>query len=272
MNLDAYLRRIGLDLEPRPHLATLRGIVSAHVTSVPFENLDVQLGRSTDTDPERAFEKIVERGRGGWCYEQNGLLGHVLESIGFRVTRLSAAVRLHERGPSARHNHLTLAVEVPGDDRRWLADVGFGSSLLDVMPMAESTLSNPPYDLALTRLDTGEWQFDERAKGADGYYVFRDEPADEDALADRCRGQQTEPDSPFVLNLVAKRRGPDHHVSLRGRVLTRIDAAGRTDRVLRDATELVDALVRHFDLDVPEAATLWPRICARHEELGLPLA
>ena len=100
MDLQLYLDRIGFAGASRPDLATLRAIHRGHSLSISYENLDVQLGRPLTTSPAEAFEKIVRRGRGGWCYEMNGLLAAVLEEIGFKVTRLAGGVgrrigRLH---------------------------------------------------------------------------------------------------------------------------------------------------------------------------------
>ena len=76
--LDAYLARIGLRGPCEPTLETLVALHRAHMLSVPFENLDIHLGRPLVLDPAANFEKIVTRRRGGWCYEQNGLFGWVL--------------------------------------------------------------------------------------------------------------------------------------------------------------------------------------------------
>ena len=131
MDLSTYFRRIGYRGVARPDLLTLRRLLRAHVLSVPFENLDVQLGRPLGTDPADAYEKIVLRRRGGWCYEQNGLFGWALSAIGYDVTRVAAAVMRVERGAVSEANHLALLVRMPGSVDTWLADVGFGGSLLE---------------------------------------------------------------------------------------------------------------------------------------------
>ena len=100
--LQAYLARIGLEGPVGADLATLDAIVRAHVQAIPFENLDVQLGRPLTTDPAAAFAKLVEARRGGWCYEHNGVLGAALSAIGFDVTRLSAGVMRQRRARVTR--------------------------------------------------------------------------------------------------------------------------------------------------------------------------
>ena len=145
MKLRDYLHRIRFGGSVRPSLRSLAELQRCHVLSVPFENLDVQLGVPVAMAPEAAFEKIVARGRGGWCYEQNGLFGWALSEIGFDVTRVAAAVRRKERGDAALANHLCLLVRVPDDPRSvYLADAGFGGSMIEPISLKESQHEQAP--------------------------------------------------------------------------------------------------------------------------------
>ena len=125
MNVDAYLKRIGYSGDITFDVVTLERLQRAHLSSVPFENLHVfhRLGVQTSTD--WSVLKIVEEGRGGWCFEANGAFGLLLETLGFDVVRLGAAVLLG--GPTAVIDHLTLEVML---DEPWLVDVGFGDSFI----------------------------------------------------------------------------------------------------------------------------------------------
>ncbi|WP_405230327.1 arylamine N-acetyltransferase family protein [Lentisalinibacter sediminis] len=111
MHLQPYLDRIGYPGPVTPTLATLRALLRHHALAVPFENLDVQLGRRLTLDPGAAFDKIVHNKRGGWCYEQNGLFGAVLATIGFGVTRIAGAVMREGREDISAANHLALLIE-----------------------------------------------------------------------------------------------------------------------------------------------------------------
>src|SRR4249920_904388 len=91
MELSAYLERIGYSGPVAPDPATLKALHRAHLLAIPYENLDVQLRRTVTTDPAAAYDKIVRRGRGGWCYEMNGLFGAMLEAVGFDVMRMAGA-------------------------------------------------------------------------------------------------------------------------------------------------------------------------------------
>jgi N-hydroxyarylamine O-acetyltransferase len=267
MQLAKYFARIGYRGVARPDLLTLRRLLRAHILSVPFENLDVQLGRTLTTDPGDAYEKIVLRRRGGWCYEQNGLFGQALSTIGFDVTRVAAAVMRAERGAVSEANHLALLVRLPGYEDTWLADVGFGGSLLEPIRLERAEHRHAPFRLGLRTLDDGYWQFWEDAGDGEFRYDFRADPASEDALARRCALLQSDPDSSFVLNLVAQIRTTDAHTTLRGRVLSRRDRAGETTSILRSPDQLLQVLASTFGLDVPAIADGWPRILARHAQL-----
>ena len=132
MNVDAYLERIGYKGSREPVFETLSALHRAHMLSVPFENLDIHLGRRLVLDREANFEKIVVRHRGGWCYELNGLFALLLERLGFRVTLLGARVVGEQVGEEL--GHLMLRVDL---ERPWLADVGFGESSLVPLPLSE---------------------------------------------------------------------------------------------------------------------------------------
>ncbi len=123
VDVERYLRRIGLDAAPALDLAGLSALMSAHLSTVPFENLDVVAGTTVRTDLAWSLDKVVNRRRGGWCFELNGAFGALLEALGFSVMRLGAAVLLD--GPNAIVDHLMLEVQL---DRSYLVDVGFGDS------------------------------------------------------------------------------------------------------------------------------------------------
>jgi N-hydroxyarylamine O-acetyltransferase len=125
VDLNAYLARIAYDGTVEPSLQTLNGIVQAHVQSIPFENLDVLQGRPIELGPDALQRKLVAARRGGYCFEQNGLLLLALEAIGFSVKPLSARVRYgRPNGVVPPRTHLFLRIEIDGTS--WLADVGIG--------------------------------------------------------------------------------------------------------------------------------------------------
>jgi len=264
-DLDTYLRRLGLTERPAPDLKGLRAVHRAHLRAIPYENLDVQLGRPVTIAREPILAKIVRGGRGGWCYEMNGTLGWALEALGFKVTRLAGAVMRETMGDAFAANHLVLKVELP--EGLYLADAGFGDGPLDPIRIQPGPFSAAGFDFHLTQLDDVWWRLTNHPYGGAKSFDFALDEADESQLAAMCQRLQTEEWSPFVQNLVVQRHTPEGLTVLRGRVVRLITPAGHTDRSLDSADELVRFLGEGFGLDVPEAASLWPQICARHEQM-----
>jgi N-hydroxyarylamine O-acetyltransferase len=182
VQLARYLERIGHGWHVRKKLPTLRSLHRAHVTSIPFENLDVQLGEVPSLDPDAIYDKIVERGRGGWCYEMNGLFGAALQAIGFDVMRVSCGVMRQDGGNDRLGTHLALVVDCDGP---WLCDVGFGGALLEPLPLAAGERDEKPYAVSLAQTEDGYWRFTER--GPNGVTTHTIADADEfvTTLADR---------------------------------------------------------------------------------------
>jgi N-hydroxyarylamine O-acetyltransferase len=130
VDLDAYFRRIGHDGPREPTMATLCAITRKHPDLIPFENLDVLLGRGISIVPADVDAKLIGAGRGGYCYEQNGLLKRVLETLGFQVEGLMARVKwmLPEDAAPRPRSHQVLGVKLDGET--WLVDSGFGGCVL----------------------------------------------------------------------------------------------------------------------------------------------
>jgi len=261
--LARYLERIGHGWHVRSKLPTLRSLHRAHVTTIPFENLDVQLGVTPSLEPEAIFDKLVERRRGGWCYEMNGLFGAALEAIGFAVTRVSCGVMRQDGGDEKMGTHLALVVECDGP---WLCDVGFGGSLIEPLPLAAGERQDAPYAVSLALTDDSHWRYTETAETPFSY-DFRAEPADEALLAAKRDWQATHADSNFTCNFVAQKRLPDRHLVLRGCVLTDRGPDETTTHTIADADEFARTLAARFGIDDPRARDIWPRVLARHREL-----
>lgn len=137
--LDAYFDRIGFKGSRIPSLELLNNITLAHVRSIPFENLDILLGKSINISLDSVFEKLIIQKRGGYCFEQNGLLLHVLQKLGFEVTPISARVRLDRpREFTPPRTHVFLRVEHSG--KSWFTDVGVGGvSLTSAIEFIQDT-------------------------------------------------------------------------------------------------------------------------------------
>src|SRR6266536_3928843 len=128
LNVPAYLERIRYAGPAAPAPETLQAIQRAHMLAVPFENLDIHLGRKIVCDEARFLHKIVTEHRGGFCYELNGAFATLLRALGFQVTLLSARVPRADGSDGPEFDHLTLRVDL---EEPWLADVGFGELFLE---------------------------------------------------------------------------------------------------------------------------------------------
>lgn len=264
LDLDAYLKRINYSGPVRPDIETLNALHEAHVNAVPFENLDVHASRPVSLSLEAAYEEIVTRRRGGWCFEMNAVFGWALAEIGFEVCRLAAGVRRASLGDAAIGNHLALLVRL---ERDYLADVGFGSSQVTAIALEEAVTNHPPIQMALTHLPDGYWRLHEGGPGSLVSYDFRAEAADEGLLAESHAWQCSDTNSIFRKTLTAKIRRGSTYFILRGcELVTQMPGRSR-QRVLATPAELSDVLRDVFGLEEPDLSDLWPKIEARHRQL-----
>ncbi len=267
MRLQDYFDRIEYVGDVEPSFTTLAALQEAHVCSVPFENLDVQRGRSLSIRIEDAYKKIVVNARGGWCYEQNGLFGWALSEIGFDVSRIAASVMRDQRGTASEASHLCLLVKPPESKMKYLADVGFGGSMIRPIALVEDQYDQPPFKLGLERLDDQYWRFWESLGDGKFTFDFTEEPACESSLAKKSAFLQSDSSSGFVLNLVARLRSRDQHCMLRGRVFSVAKPGAIKSKTVDSQEALASILASEFHLDLYDVAGLWPKIAARHEEL-----
>lgn len=252
MDPAAYLVRIGYRGRVPPTLSTLRALHRQHLLQVPFENLDIHLGRPIVLDEAAFFDKIVTRRRGGFCYELNGLFAWLLERLGFAVTRLSARVTSGDRaGPE--FDHLALLVQVAGE--RWLVDVGFGQSFVEPLRLERALLQEQADHAYRLIEEPSGWVMSERA--ADGVwserYRFTLVRRRLGEFAARCRYHQESSASTFTQQRVCSRLLPGGRLTLTDDTL--IETIGRERRetpVTGDAR--YRALLRdRFDIDLQGA-------------------
>jgi arylamine N-acetyltransferase len=272
-DIDGYLARLGLERPARPNLDWLFEAHRAHVEKIPYENLEIQLGRATTVDPAEAIGRIA-RGRGGYCFHLNGALGTLLASLGYEVTRHLGDVR----GPSSDQastdltiNHQVLTVACEGE--YWFVDTGLGDAPYEPMPLRAGTVTQGPFTYGLEPWAgrPGGWRFvhDPRQESF-ASMVFAPEPVEVDAFAAAHLRLSTSPESDFVRAAVAGRRHARGADVLRGRVFYRIDSAGVTRELIDSQGAWYELLADVFglrlpDVDAAERAKLWERIAVAHE-------
>jgi len=248
VDLDAYFKRISYSGNARPTLATLKAIHLAHATHIPFENLDVRLGKPIRLDVPSLEAKLVHGGRGGYCFEQNTLLAAVLEQLGFDVTRLAARVRLGAHRILPR-THMALEVDVHGHP--WLADVGFGGGgLLEPLPLAERETRQFSWEYRLTMEDSHWVLAERRHRQWLDFYAFTREPQLPIDFEVANYYVATHPESRFVQTLTVQLPLPTTRYSLNNRTLTTTRPTGETTRPVESDEALLKLLADRFGLHV----------------------
>jgi len=254
IDLDAYLSRVGLASAPACDLEGLGRLHLAHLSAIPFENVDVRLGRPILLDAESLQAKLVRRRRGGYCFEQNSLLAAVLRTVGFGVETLEARVRPPEAVAPLPRTHMTLAVRAEGRD--YLADVGFGASgPLVPVPLdgSVSEQADGAYRVeregptrVLRRREGGSWR---------DLYAFSLAPALPVDFEVANHFTSTHPTSRFVTTLTAQTSEPAERRILRGLSYTVRREGSETAREIR-LEELPDLLRDKFWLDLSDEEAL----------------
>lgn len=270
LDLDAYLRRVNYSGDRSPSYAVLQALHLAHATHIPFENLDILLGRPIRLDLVSIQEKLVRSGRGGYCFEHNLLFATVLEQLGFSVVRLAARVRYRTELTLPR-THMLLAVGLGRS--RWLADVGFGAEgllgpvalgpeepsrqFLWTYRVARSRGLTPPIRLgsdaaAVPDAAADSWVLQSLRDGAwCDLYRFSLEPQEHADYVMANHFTSTHPSSRFVQTLTAQVTSPTARTTLRNLELT-VDRGVTTEtRTLAGEPELLEVLAETFGLRFP---------------------
>ena len=250
MNIKAYLERINYIGSLVPTAETLRELQVAHLLAVPFENLSIHAKEPIVLADEALFTKIVERRRGGFCYEANGLFASLLRELGFDVAMLSAGVAIAEGGFGPDFDHMVLMVSL---DQRWLVDVGFGDSFLEPLLLddrGEQVEGERAYrilpdgaHLVLARRDNGgEWK---------AQFRFTLRPYEYADFAEMCRYHQTSPESHFTRARICSRATREGRITLSEmRFITTSKNGGRQERLLTNQKEQADILREHFGIEM----------------------
>jgi N-hydroxyarylamine O-acetyltransferase len=245
IDVTAYLARIGCSGPAAPDLKTLGRLHRAHLLSVPFENLDISRQQPIVCDEARFVRKVVERRRGGFCYELNGAFAALLRALGFCVTLLSARVSRRDGSDGPEFDHLALLVDL---EEPWLADVGFGDSFLDPLrltPEIEQEQDVGKFriqprgkeDLVMQRFESsGNWR---------EQYVFSLTPRSLSDFAGMCQYHQTSPKSSFTQNRLCSMATPEGRITLSGNQLIMTRNGAREERVLTN-DECEAALREYF--------------------------
>ncbi|GCB00807.1 arylamine N-acetyltransferase [Mycolicibacterium sp. NCC-Tsukiji] len=240
LDLDAYLARIGFAGERLPTAQTLAALHRAHTTSIPFENLEIMLGRPIVLDLETLQNKMIRARCGGYCYEHATLFAAALERLGFRFTALAGRVTLGAEGTARPRTHALIVVEFD-DERHWLCDVGFGRGPLEPVELIAGTevdqdgwqlrLSSAPLGADTEVFHPDEWKLWQRSSvdGTVGWldrHVFTLDPQYPIDYAVANHFVSTSPRSPFTTRPFVQRFAADVQHVLDGATWTTTNPDG----------------------------------------------
>jgi N-hydroxyarylamine O-acetyltransferase len=248
LDVSSYLARIGYSGAAEATAESLRTLHRAHMMSVPFENLDISLGRRIEIDEDTILKKVVERHRGGFCYELNGAFAALLRALGFQVTLLSARVARADGGLSPEFDHLTLRVDL---EQPWLADVGFGESFLEPLRLSAGTEQSDP--AGVFRLIEESDRLHLQKSESDGWraqYSFSLQPHLLEDFAGMCRYHQTSPQSSFAQKRICSRATPDGRITLSEMKLIRTSQGQREETNLTSREEWIVTLEEQFGISL----------------------
>jgi N-hydroxyarylamine O-acetyltransferase len=262
LDLDPYFQRIGYDGERTPTLATLQAIHLRHASTIPFENLTPFLHQPVNLDLASLQHKLVESGRGGYCFEQNLLLHAVLRALGFQVSGLAARVRWNvpDEVVTAR-GHMLLQVELDG--QTYLADVGFGGlTLTTPLALIPDRVQPTPHEPFRIVAD-GDGYLMQAQLGQEWRSLYRFD-LQQQYLPDYEVSNwylSNHPNSHFVTGLMAARPERDCRYALRNNQLTIHRLQGDTERrVLSTVGELRAVLEDTFHITLPITPNLDPAL------------
>jgi N-hydroxyarylamine O-acetyltransferase len=247
VDVDAYLERIDYRGSVDPTAETLRSLHVAHLRAVPFENLSIHWGEPIVLDDDKLFDKVVQRRRGGFCYELNGLFAALLRALGFQVTMLSAEVMGRQGEYSPDFDHMTLLVTL---EERWLADVGFGDCFLEPLLLDERGAQEQRPRAYRLDVDEDRLVLVQRDQAGDWsvQYRFRRRPHVYADYAERCRFHQTSPESHFTQGRVCSLATAEGRVTLSRSRLILTRGEDRHERELADEREVMQVLSEHFGI------------------------
>ncbi|HWS36110.1 MAG TPA: arylamine N-acetyltransferase [Actinoplanes sp.] len=269
IDMPAYLNRLGLPelVGHEPSVEALTALHQAHAERVPYEVMEIQLGRPTTVCPLESVRRIVA-GRGGYCFHLNGAFSVLLRESGYQVARHYGGVQgWRDETAGATGGHLALTVSgLPGGD--WLVDLGMGDGLHGPLPLVAGEYEQGPfrYGLRPSEAEPDGWRFDHDPAGSFRGMDFRTGKAVMSDFAAKHTEFSTSETSGFVRTPMAARRDATGVDVLRARNLRRV-GDGDTITELATAGDYFAALDGIFGMtfDEGERAVLWARATGSHD-------
>jgi N-hydroxyarylamine O-acetyltransferase len=277
VGVEDYLAHIGAGDVGPPSVEALAELQARHLERVVFENLEIQRGRPTTVDYAESAERIVKRGRGGYCFHLNGAFGLLLEALGYEVSRRRGTVQPPPgTAPGRILNHLVVLVHgLPtsaNPEGTWWTEVGLGDGATRPLALRAGICEDEPYtyELKPSPVFAGGWRLLQRDGEGAGLVDVDTQPPDAAELAAAHERLATSPESRFVRTATFQRRGAGVLHRLRARTLSRVERGSARTTLLDDDDAWFAALAEVFDLpladlEAAERRALWQRVCAQHD-------
>jgi N-hydroxyarylamine O-acetyltransferase len=261
-DLEAYFDRVGWSGGRDMNRGTVAALAAAHAAAIPFENLDPLLGRAVELSPDALVAKLVRGGRGGYCYEQNGLFWNVLLTLGFEVSGLAARVLWMQPEDAVRpRTHMALLVHLP--EGPVLADVGFGGAVLTGVLAFEPGVAQQTPHGAFRLIERDEEWWQQAEIGGEWLTTYRFDlapqlPVDYETVN---WWTSTHPSSHITSSLTAARALPGRRLALRNYDFAVHVPGGPTERRRLDSPGAVcDVLEHEFGIRLPDRDALTRRL------------
>ncbi len=247
MNTKKYLERISYHEKTDPSIEMLIALHRQHVLSVPFENLDIHTQVKIELDTDKFYKKIVEKNRGGFCYELNGLFKQLLQSLGFQTNYIACSVFspvIHDFTPYFGHLALTADLK-----EKWLVDVGFGDSFIEPLKII---FDQPQYqygnDYRFRKLNEEEIVL-EKSRNNEGYipmFKFTLTPRQLYDFKAMCEFHQTSPMSPFTKGKLCSLATASGRITLTSNSFTRTENGQKKEIPVTDEADFKEKLYSNF--------------------------
>jgi N-hydroxyarylamine O-acetyltransferase len=257
--LKDYFDRIGYNGPTAPTLETLRGLHRAHAFTIPFENLDIHMGRKISLEPEALIDKLIYQRRGGYCYEMNGLFALALEELGFKFDRLAGRIKFNSPTLRPRTHQLAL---VYIDGGTWICDVSYGThNLIEPLPFIDGHVAQQyteqfrvmfvdKHSFLIQGFLQGEWK--------DFYHAYLDPQVPIDFTLANFYNSNF-PESNFVQRRICTRPTPEGRLAMTNDYLKIVADGETTEIYARDLDHYLELLNTYFGIALKPSDITFPQ-------------
>jgi len=248
MNNKEYINRINYNGSLTPEFVVLKELQKSHLLNVPFENLDIHYGRPIELDIAKFYTKIVTEGRGGFCYELNGLFQNLLNNLGFKTTRVSARVYDHKKEEfGAEYDHLALIIDLGQD--RYLVDVGFGEFAMEPLKIELNKVQKDIRGNFIIEKVNDDYivsKIVEEAKNLEYKFTMKERALSE--FQGMCTYHQTNPNSHFTPKKLISKPTDTGRITITGNTLKITESGIEKKNVTFQEEEYAEQLQKWFNI------------------------